>query len=67
MEDAQLAARLDAIEKKVDAAYKAAETTRKLMLAGAVVTVIAFVLPLFGLVFAIPQFLSTYQQIGNIQ
>lgn len=67
MEDSQLNARLDALEKKLDATYKAAETTRKLILAGAVVTVIAFVMPLIGLVFVVPSFLSTYQQIGNIQ
>lgn len=66
MEDAALSARLDALEKKVEATLASSEKTRKILLAGAIVSVIAFVLPLFGLVFVIPSFLSSYSQLGNL-
>ena len=64
--DAELAARLDTIEKKVDAAYQSAEKTRKYFLAVMIVSVIAFVLPLVGLVFAIPSMLSTYNEVLSL-
>ena len=60
-------AKLDQIEKKIDAIFSSAEKTRKYFLATIIVTGIAFVLPLIGLVFAVPSFLSTYSEIGNIQ
>ena len=55
-----LTARLDALEKKIDAVYVSAEKTRKYFLAVLIVTVVTFVLPLIGLLFAIPQFISMY-------
>ncbi len=57
--DAELKNRLDALEKKLDAVYVSAEKTRKYFLAVIVVSVVAFVLPLIGLVFAIPAMLSS--------
>ncbi|HVW82406.1 MAG TPA: hypothetical protein VHC68_00420 [Candidatus Paceibacterota bacterium] len=65
MIDPELAARLDALEAKVEAAYKAAEQVRKWMFWTGVVTVALIVLPLIGLIFAIPTFLNYYAQIGN--
>lgn len=65
MIDPELAARLDALEAKVDAAYKAAEKVRKYMFWTGVVTIALVVLPAIGLVFAIPSFLNYYQQIGS--
>ena len=64
MIDPDLAARLDALEKKVDAAYQAAEKVRKWMFWTGVVTVALIVLPLIGLVFALPSFLNYYSQAG---
>ena len=66
MEDQELRQKLDAIEKKAEAAFQAADKTKKYMQWTAIITVALFVLPLIGLVFAIPSFISTYQQIGNI-
>ena len=66
MIDPELAARLDTLEKKVDAAYAAADKVRKWMLWTGIVTVALIVLPLIGLVFAIPQFLDMYSQVGNL-
>ena len=67
MEDSELRLRIDALEKKIDAIYVSAEKTRKYFLGTIIVTIVAFVLPLIGLAFAIPSFLSTYAGIANIQ
>lgn len=64
--DPALQARFDALEKKIDAVYVSAEKTRKYFLWTAIATLVAFVLPLVGLLFAIPSFLSLYGSIGNI-
>lgn len=65
MEDTGLQRRLDALEQKLNDTFVSAEKTRKYLLAIIVVSVVAFVLPLIGLLFAIPSFLSTYSSIGN--
>lgn len=64
MIDPDLSARLDALEVKVDAAYKAAEKVRKYLFWTGVVTIALIVLPLIGLVFALPSFLNYYSQAG---
>lgn len=55
----ELQQRLDAQAKKLDAIYKSVEQTRKIFLATVIMSVVAFVLPLAGLIFIIPWFLST--------
>lgn len=50
------------LETKIDAVYVSVEKTRKYFLGVLIISVIAFVLPLIGLVFAIPTFLKTYTQ-----
>lgn len=62
----ELAQRLAALETKVDALYASVEKVRKYFLWTGIITVVLFVLPLIGLVFAIPQFLNSYSQINNI-
>ena len=57
--------RLLAIEKKIDAIYETTEKTRKYFMWTLVVTIALVVLPAFGLVFAIPSFLSTYNETLN--
>ena len=59
MED-DLRQRIDALEKKLDAIYVSTEKTRKYFLAVLIISVIAFILPLVGLLFAIPTFISSY-------
>lgn len=58
--------RLDEMTAKIDAVYASSEKTRKLFVAMIVMAVAAFVLPLIGLLFAVPSFLSTYDSITNI-
>ena len=60
MIDPELAARLDEIAAKADAAYKAAEKVRKYLFWTGVVTVALIVLPMIGLMFAIPAFMTSY-------
>lgn len=64
--DDELRVRIDTLEKKLDAIYASSEKTRKYFLGTLIVTLIAFVLPLIGLVFAIPSFLSTYSTISTL-
>lgn len=65
MED-ELRQRLDALEKKIDAIYVSAEKTRKYILWTVMITVALVVLPMLGLVFVIPSFISTYSQMGGL-
>lgn len=62
----ELAARLSALEEKVDAMYASVEKVRLYFLWTGIITVLLFVLPLIGLLFAIPSFLNTYENIGNL-
>lgn len=64
MEDAELREKLDAMEKKIDAAYQSAKKTRKYILTLVVISVVVFVLPLLALPFAISSLISTYSSIG---
>ena len=69
MEDVELKEKLELLEKKIDAVYVSVEKTRKYFLGTMIVTVVAFVLPLIGLVFAIPAFLSSlsaYSSVGSL-
>ena len=66
MEDLEIGKRIDALEKKIDAVYVSAEKTRKYFLTIIIVSVVAFVLPLIGLLFAVPSFLSTYSSVGGL-
>lgn len=60
MIDPELSAKLDAIEQKAEAAYRAAEKVRKYMFWTMVITIAVIVLPLIGLVFVIPAFINSY-------
>lgn len=66
MED-DLRQRLETLERKIDAVYASAEKTRKYFLAVLVISIVAFVLPLIGLMFAVPSFLSTYSSLETLQ
>lgn len=54
--------RIAQLEAKIDAIYVSVEKTRKYLLWTMIVTVALVVLPALGLVFAIPSFISTYNQ-----
>jgi len=56
----ELTKKLDLQGQKIDAIYRSVEKTRKYFLVIIWVSIIAFVLPLIGLVFVIPTFLNSY-------
>ena len=59
--------RLDTLEQKIDAIYVSVEKTRQYFLWTLITSVVLFVLPLIGLAFAIPAFMTNYvDQIQNL-
>jgi len=64
--DQELKNKLEEQSIKIDAIYKSVEKTRKYFLMIIWITVIAVVVPMIGLFFAIPSFLSTYSDISTL-
>jgi len=64
--DQELKNKLDEQGAKIDAIYKSVEKTRKYFLAIIWITVLAVVVPLIGLAFAIPSFLSNYSDLSGL-
>ncbi len=62
MED--LTAQIKAQQEKIDKIYISVEKTRKYFMWTFIITIVLFVLPLIGLIFVIPQFLSTVTGAG---
>lgn len=58
--DIEIKQKLAEQDAKLDAIYVSVEKTRKYFAWIFWVTIIAFIIPLIGLVFAIPSFLSNY-------
>lgn len=58
--------KLTELEAKIDAIYSSVEKTRKYFLTIIWITVIAIVLPIIGLFFAIPSFLSSYSSLSGL-
>lgn len=55
-----LSARLDALEKKLDAVHATSEKTRKMLLWTIILAVVVTVLPLVGMAFVLPSLLAGY-------
>jgi hypothetical protein len=52
------------LEEKIDKIYKSVEKTRKYFMWTLITTLAFFILPLFGLFFAVPKFIETYSNLG---
>jgi hypothetical protein len=52
--------RIAALEQKIDAIYTSVEKTRRYILTTLIITVAVVVLPVIGLLFAVPSFMSSY-------
>lgn len=65
MNEQELLQKIDALALKVEQVYQTSEKTRKYFLWTLIVTLILFVIPLVGLFFAVPSFLSTYSEVSN--
>ncbi|KKW19273.1 MAG: hypothetical protein UY63_C0017G0050 [Parcubacteria group bacterium GW2011_GWA2_51_10] len=66
MEDQELRDKLTALEQRIIAVYESAEKTRKYILVIVIITVAAVALPVIGLFFAIPSFLSSYSALEGL-
>jgi hypothetical protein len=64
--DEELKKRIEEQAVKIDAIYKSVEKTRKYFLMMVWITIIAVVLPLIGLAFALPSFLNNYGSINGL-
>ena len=60
MENEELKKKIEEQALKIDAIYKSVEKTRKYLLIIIWVTVIAVIIPIIGLIFAIPSFMTNY-------
>jgi hypothetical protein len=65
MIDPELKNEIDALSAKIDAVYTSSEKMRKYFFWTMIVSVVVVVLPLLGLVFAVPSFISTYTSTLN--
>jgi len=57
---------LKSLEEKINAIYTSVEKTRKYIKWAFVISVLAVVLPMIGLLFAIPSFLSNFRQLQSL-
>lgn len=60
MTEQELASKIEDLTRKVDAIYESTEKTRKYFLWTLITSIVLFVVPLIGLLFAVPSFLSSY-------
>jgi hypothetical protein len=58
--DPELQQRLTTLEQKIDATFASAEKTRKYFKWTLIITLVVTILPLIGLLFAIPAFISSF-------
>jgi len=58
--DSEVQKKLDEHTAQLNAIYQSVERTRKYFLAVLIISVVVFVLPLVGLLFAVPAFLNSY-------
>lgn len=62
----EILTRLQKNEEKLEKIFISVEKMRRYFLWTLIITVLMVLLPAVGLVFAIPQFMDTYSQMGNI-
>jgi len=63
MEQPELQSKIEELERKIDKLQHSIDRLNKIFLWTLIITVVLFVLPLIGLIFAIPQFLSMYSSV----
>lgn len=66
MEEADIAKRMAVLETKIDEVHKYVKRLYNIFLWTGIITVAMFVLPLIGLMFVIPSFISSYTSMGSI-
>ena len=66
MDDVELRKRLDELEKKIDDTFRSAERTRMYLKWAGIVSIILLVLPIIGIFFELPQFVSLYSNYTDV-
>lgn len=64
--DPEISKRFEALELKLDSVHQSIERMRKYFLWALIITIAVIVLPLIGLAFALPAFLSSFGSIGGL-
>ncbi len=64
--ETEILKKLQEQEAKIEQIYISVEKTRKCFQWTMIITIALFVLPLIGLLFAVPAFLSSYSQIQSL-
>lgn len=64
--DTELQKRIEVLEGKIDLIYVSVEKTRKYFFWTMMITLALVIIPLVGLAFAIPAFLSSYASLGDL-
>lgn len=59
----QLEIKIEGLEKKIDLLQRSLDKLRRIFFLTLMITLALFFLPLVGLVFVIPQFLSVYSRV----
>lgn len=62
----ELIKKIEAQQLKIDEIYESVEKTRKYFLWTMIITIALFILPLIGMIFVIPSFISQYSQIQDL-
>lgn len=62
--DQEILQKFEEQARKLEEIYQSVEKMRKYFLWTLIISVVVIVLPLIGLMFAIPQFLSSYKGLG---
>jgi len=57
--------KIEELNRKIDEIYVSVEKTRKIIMWTGIITVVVIILPLIGLMFVIPSFLSNYADTIN--
>ena len=65
MSEQEILNKLQVNDEKLDKIFQSVEKTRKYFLWILIITIAAIIIPAIGLVFVIPQFLSTYSTALN--
>ena len=60
--DEEILKRIEAQDKKLEQIYQSVEKTRKFFLWTLIISGVCFILPLIGLMIAIPQLIGVYSQ-----
>jgi hypothetical protein len=63
--DNDIQKRFEVMESKIDAIYVSVEKTRKYFFWTMVLTLVVFIVPLIGMIFVVPSFLSNYTSTLN--